>query len=151
MNDDFQAIKLERWNQLAAGGQPMLAKFRPEDISALKGAAFIGPVVIDRAAAPCDAVGAPFAIRLAEFLYGQHLAAERATAAAPILFDGWRHVHSLSAGRSRPLSTDKCGQAWAAAGYLFRLVQASKMRRKRQAHVNDEKHQFAPDGFMTLY
>src|SRR5580698_6909668 len=85
----------------------MLAELGPQQISALKPTALIRPVRIDRATAPLDAVRTPLAVRFAEFLYGHHLAAERAGAAAPPLFDGWRHSYPFSAGNYRaplPLS-----------------------------------------------
>src|SRR5262249_41239810 len=101
VNDDFPAIRLERDDQLAAGRQPMLAECGPQQISALKPAALIRPVRIDRATAPLDAVRTPFAVRFAELLHSQPLAAKRAGPAAPPLRDGWRHFHPLSAGNDR--------------------------------------------------
>ena len=85
MNDDFPAIRLVRDDQFAAGRPPMLAQLGPQQISAVKGAARIRPVGIERATAPLDAVRTPFAARVAEFRYGQQLAAERASTAAPLL------------------------------------------------------------------
>src|SRR5437868_4282920 len=102
VNDYFPAIRLERDDQFAAGRKPMLAERGPHQISAAKRTALIRPVRIDRATAPLDAVRAPLAVRFVEFLYGHHLAAERAGAATPPLYDGWRLFHPLSAGSNRP-------------------------------------------------
>jgi hypothetical protein len=101
VNDYLPAIRLERDDQFAAGRQPMLAECGPQQISALKPTALIRPVRIDPATAPLDAVRTPLAVRFAEFLYGHHLAAERAGTAAPSLSDGWRYFHSFSAGNDR--------------------------------------------------
>src|SRR5262249_32706315 len=124
VNDDLHAIGLVRDDQFAAGWQPMLAERGPQQISALKRTALIRPVSINRATAPLHAVWAPLTVRFAEFLYGHHLAAERAGAAAPSLFGGWRRFHSLK-------PNDYVGVA-RVRGY-------------------DGKPQCAPAGFMTLY
>src|ERR1019366_135491 len=93
VNDYFHAIRLERDDQFAAGRQPMLAERGPQQISAAKRTALIRPVRIDRATAPLDAMRTPLAVRFVEFLYGHHLAAERAGTAPPSLYDGWRLFH----------------------------------------------------------
>src|ERR1700735_737292 len=101
VNDYFHAVRLVRDDQFAAGRHPMLAKRGRQQIAALKPTALIRPIRIDRATAPLDAVWTPLAVRLAEFLHGHHLAAERAGAAVPSLFDGWRYFHPLSAENDR--------------------------------------------------
>jgi hypothetical protein len=137
VKDYFLAVRLERDHQLAARRQPMLAKRGPQQITTVKPTALIWPVRIDRATAPLDAMRTPLAVRFAEFLYGHHLAAERAGTAASPLYDGWRHYPSTLRGEGRARLRARRHQA--------QRVGVARLRSSRG------KPQCAPAGLMALY